>query len=397
VGAANLNTYTTRFPSWGRVFSLAVITTSRAAPTVRVVRVYVYPADTSGCGSYRLIWVSRVLAGQGHDVHLVLPSERTGPAVGLTCMQDQNGNVVSVDSPPDADVMVFQRITLGQLAQAVPMLRAKGIAVVVDMDDDLTCIHPSNVAWLVMHPRQGYRGHSWQYSEAACRAATMVTVSTPALLRPYAPHGRGRVLPNCVPARYLTVGHVDADTFGWAGSLHSHPGDLEMLGGSVRRLVAEGHRFEVVGGPDGVGDVLGLDADPPASGVVPIDQWPHAVARLGVGVAPLAASKFNDAKSALKILEYSACGVPWVASPSPEYTRLHRRHGVGMLAARPKDWYRALTGLLGDAGRRADLSRAGRSMAARMTIEGNAWRWMDVWEEALRVQRQAAVSAFTRL
>ena len=35
--------------------------------------VYVYPADTFGCGFYRLIAVSTFLRSQGHDIRLTLP------------------------------------------------------------------------------------------------------------------------------------------------------------------------------------------------------------------------------------------------------------------------------------------------------------------------------------
>lgn len=329
-------------------------------------------------------------------MHIIVPKNRTG-GVGLTGMQDQRGNLISVDVPPDADVMVFQRVTMGQLAQAIPLIRAKGIAVVVDMDDDLTCIDPRNIAWTAMHPRAGVgrAGHSWHHATQACRDATLVTVSTPALLKTYAPHGRGVVVDNCVPARYLDVPHTDSDVIGWAGSTHSHPGDLPTVGSSVARLVRDGHRWLTVGDGLGVRDALGLDRDPDATGVVPIDGWAEAVTRLGVGIAPLADTRFNRSKSFLKPLEMAAAGVPWVASPRAEYRRLHQL-GCGLLAEKPRDWHRQLTALATNEARRRELSEAGRAVAATLTIEANAYRWMSAWEDALRLQRHAAVSAFAR-
>jgi hypothetical protein len=351
------------------------------------VKIYVYPADKTGCGYYRMIWPARVLAAQGHTVEVVLPKGRSGN-VGLDGMVDENGRLVSVTVPPDADVMVFQRITMDQLSQAIPLIRELGVAVVVDMDDDLTCIDPRNIAWTAMHPKMGTAGHTWDNATRACIAATVVTVSTPALLRTYAPHGRGVVLENCVPASYLDVEHHNSAVVGWPGSVHSHPGDLPMLGSSISRLVGEGHRFAAVGEGIGVRDALGLGVEPAATGVVPIERWPQAVATLGVGVAPLKDTKFNAAKSWLKPLEMAACGVPWVASPRAEYQRLHKR-GCGLLADKPSRWYRLLRDLAADPGRRADMSAAGRAVAAELTIEGNAWRWLEVWEHAAAVERQA--------
>jgi glycosyltransferase involved in cell wall biosynthesis len=360
-----------------------------------VARINVYPADLTACGHYRMIWPALALQAQGHDVHIIVPKQRGG-SVGLDGFQDDAGNLISIE-PPDADVIVLQRITHRQIAQAVPMLRAQGVAVVVDMDDDLTCIHPANIAWTAMHPRRGVgnAAHSWHHATQACLDATFVTVSTPALLRTYAPHGRGQVLANCVPSRYLDVPHADSPVIGWGGSVHSHPDDLQAVGSSVARLVREGHQFSVVGEGIGVRQAIGLDADPPASGLVDLPQWPNALADLGIGIVPLSDTRFNRGKSWLKGLEYMAAGVPWVASPRAEYRRLHAL-GVGLLADKPRDWYRHLKALATDEQRRRDMSAAGRAVAADLTIESRAWMWAEAWERAYRTQRQAASSAFSR-
>jgi glycosyltransferase involved in cell wall biosynthesis len=353
------------------------------------VRVYVYPADLSGCGQYRLIFVSKALQAQGHDVHIVVPKGRS-TNVGLNGLQDQDGHLVDVTIPPDADVMVLQRPTLGQLAQAVPMIRAKGVAVVIDMDDDLSCVHPANPAWHMMHPTRGRPGHSWHNATQACMDATLVTTSTQALLKTYAPHGRGVVLENCVPASYLDVPRSDSDVIGWGGSVHSHPDDLQMVGMSIGRLVGDGRRFTVVGEGTGVASALGLAEDPPATGYREISDWPAALAGLGVGIAPLADTRFNGSKSRLKILEYSSLGIPWVGSPRAEYRRMHLTHGVGLLADKPRDWYRHLSTLTSSPTRRVEMSEHGREVAAEMTIEGNSWRWLAAWEMAYKAQRHAA-------
>src|SRR5687767_14713586 len=104
----------------------------------------VFPADVTGCGQYRLIMSARVLQEQGHDVVIKLPSEREGLG-GL--IDEATGRLLDVTVPDGADVIVLQRLTLNTMAQAVPMIRAKGVAVVVDMDDDLSTIHPKNPAY----------------------------------------------------------------------------------------------------------------------------------------------------------------------------------------------------------------------------------------------------------
>ena len=350
---------------------------------------YVYPADIYGCGAYRLIWPSLVLRAQGHTVHIVPPNANTG--IGGE-VDPSTGQLKEVFIPPDADVIVMQRVTLSQLAQAVPMIRARGVAVVVDMDDDLTKIDPSNIAFQSLHPKTGRtKMHNWANATTAALAATSVTVSTPALLPVYA-RGNGFVLPNRVPASFLQIEHADSDRLGWAGSTHSHPTDLQQVGPAVARLVREGFHYWGIGPIEGLRQALGFapdeDVQVDVSGSVPIDDWGAAVATLGVGMAPLSDTKFNAAKSWLKVLEMSAVGVPWVASPRAEYLAFSRRYGVGLMAERPKDWYRQLKRLLTDSALRAEQSAAGRAAAAANTIEEHAWRWAEIWEASYQRERR---------
>lgn len=354
------------------------------------MKIQVFPADSAGCGHFRLIWASRVLIDAGHDVEIRPPENR-----GLKLRIGGDDHVEEVLDVDGVDVIVFQRLTHQWMAEAVPLLRARGVAVVIDVDDDLSCVHPRNPAYSSMHPRYAGRvdpatrqvnRHSWAHLARACREATLVTVSTPALLERYARHGRGHVIYNHLPAHYYGVPHTDSPVLGWPAALASHPDDPAVLGGAVARLAGEGAQFRVVGDPVGVGVAFGLTADPPGRTGIGVDAWPAAVADLGVGLAPLADTKFNAAKSWLKPLELSALGVPWVASPRAEYARLHRM-GAGVLADTPRRWYRELRRLVADEALREERAQAGRAVADGLRLEPNAWRWMEAWERAHALQR----------
>ncbi|MCW6003849.1 glycosyltransferase [Micromonospora sp. CPCC 205371] len=353
-------------------------------------KIVVYPADETGCGRFRLIWPAQVLRAQGHDVTIVWPSKRSGIGGAL----DEHGTAVEAYAPPGTDVVVLQRLSYRPIATAVPLLRAQGIAVVVDMDDDLSCIHPSNPAHRMYDPPPGLGSlHSWRHAADACRDATLVTTASEALQQVYAAHGRGAVLSNCVPRRYLSIERQDSDVIGWGGTMRSHPDDLQTVGVAVARLMQDGHRFRVIGPRDGVKEALRLPAEPEATGSVPIESWPDALSTLGVGIAPLADTKFNISKSFLKIVEYSGLGVPWVASPRAEYKRFHTLGPAGMLADSPRQWVARLRELVTNDGLRREMSEAGRALAAQHTIEGNAWRWLDVWTRAAQMERNAYRSA----
>jgi hypothetical protein len=346
------------------------------------VKVVVYPADRFACGHFRMIWPGEMLAARGLDVEVINTRDRR---VRLHMDHD-----VVKDVEIDADVVVFQRLTHMWMRQAVPILRAKGVAVVIDVDDDLSSVHPSNPAWGAIKPGTD---HSWHNLADACRNATLVTVSAPALLPVYASHGRGHVLHNYLPAHYYGLPRTDSELIGWPASIHSHPNDPDAVGGAVARIVNEGARFRMFGDNTGAGRAFGLSADPDG-GAVEMQEWPRAVSTLGIGIAPLADTKFNRSKSWLKPLEMSACGVPWVASPRPEYVRLNRM-GAGVLAERPRVWYRELKRMRESAALRQEMSAAGREVAAGLQLVDHVWRWEEAWKRALdiqhNVQRSAAV------
>lgn len=360
------------------------------------LHVVVYPADRYGCGHFRAIWPAESLQRQGVDVTVVSNEQRHVEMI----IDDRDDTVVDVNVPPQANVVVLQRVTHKYLTQAVSIIRRKGVAVVIDVDDDLTSIHPDNPAWTMLHPKRSewYVGkphkHSWHNLGEACRAATLVVCTTPALARQYGANGNGVVIPNYVPNHYFDVERVDSDLLGWPASLQSHPNDPDAVGTAVARLVSSGTRFRVTSHASGVGRAFGLTGDdvvdtPDAS--IDLADWPREIAQLGVGIAPLADTRFNAAKSWLKPLELAAVGVPWVGSPRVEYRRLHQL-GCGLLADRPKDWYRTLRSLLTDDQRRAELSDAGRSVAAQLRLDDHAWRWAEVWQDALARERSVTRS-----
>lgn len=350
------------------------------------MKVYVYPADTAGCGYYRLIWPGLKLQRDGHDVKLVHPDQNQKVTGG----KNAAGELVQVTAPSDADVMVFQRVSSATIVDAIKILRKAGVAVVVDIDDDLHAIHGQHPAFHILNPNTGGRvaEYNWEHAKRACEAASFVTVSTPALLPRYAPHGRGAVIYNCVPEVYHRISQPKdvPHTIGWPASLHSHPDDPFVCGPAMGRVQRAGHRFKIIGTPRGTKEAFQLDSDPVAPGPIPIGRYPHEVSKLSVGIAPLADTRFNSGKSWLKPLELASLGVPVIASPRVEYRRLHAL-GVGLLADSPRVWYRHAVELMTNEARRVELAEAAKAAVRHLTIEANAWRWWEAWTRALEVER----------
>lgn len=349
------------------------------------MKVYVYPADVTGCGWFRILWPAQELIAQGHNVTIMWPTER-----GHFGAQIENDVVKRVNYPADADVIVVQRVSHRHLAAALGWIRNQGVAVVMDIDDDLSAIHPRNPAWQLMHPKSHGAeladDHSWNHTITAAKNSTLVTVTSPALARLYQGIHGSRIIHNYVPDHYMDIVHEDSPVMGWAGAVATHPDDLQEASTGVTRLMDEGHEFRMVGPGEGVREALGTSREIMATGALHLDDWPNAVNTLGVGIVPLADTRFNQAKSFLKGIEYSALGIPFVASPRAEYEYLFRQ-GLGVLADRPKAWYKALKKLMTEDAYRQDTGAAYREIASNLTYNRHAYRWWEIWEEALKHQR----------
>lgn len=345
-----------------------------------MIHVALFPADQYGCGHYRM----RLPAA--HSGCVVDEYDR----VELRTSEDLRRGVVRLHRVKvgGADVAVFQRPTDHRLIPTIEQLQKQGVACVVEIDDDLTAIDPTHASYQATQPSTSPNSN-WRHAVEAARIADLVTVTTPALARRFAPHGRVVVLPNCVPGALLTYVGEKRHDLGWTGLVKTHPRDLRVLGGAIAKLVREGHDFAVVGDQDGVCRALGIEDCWSSGWVDEIDHYYRLMAGFHVGIVPLADTPFNDAKSALKGVEFAALGVPFVASPSSAYVDLQAR-GAGMIADRPKRWNGYLRTLLRSGSMREELAEAGRETVRRgFTIEREGWRWAEAWETAVENRARA--------
>ena len=369
------------------------------APLVRV-----FNADLGGCGHYRLIWPAQAAAAAGGNVEI------GGPLHDVRRKRVDGGRVVDerVAVETDADVVVYQRLVSRDVVDTIPHLQAAGVAVVVDIDDDLDALPKGHPYRAATSPARPLRRHADGYVDdpdaknrlwlrEACRQADLVTVSTPALAKRYARHGRVAVLPNCVPNSYLaiTAPAHEGVRVGWTGSVATHVDDLKVCGGGIREaLRASGATMWVVGTGVGVRSQLRLVDEPHATNWVDLADYPAVYAGLDIALVPLQANDFNEAKSWLKGLEAAAVGVPFVASPTAPYRALVDQ-GAGCLATSPDEWARTVTLLALEPDLRADLAGRGREVAAGWTFDRHADRWLDAWLEALANRRRRKVPVVT--
>src|SRR3990167_899262 len=340
------------------------------------MNVVVCPSDQTGCGKYRMIWPAEALQAQGANVTVQKrPRILVNQAIKPAEIQD-----VLIQ---DADVIVFQRPASYQIAQMIPILHKKGIKVVIDMDDDLSTIHPINPSYSFYRPDINPH-RNWELAQKACDMADMVTVTTPALADKYGKHGRVAVIPNCIPDSYLKIESTKNNmvTVGWPGWVATHPEDLQVTHGAINEaLVKQNARFMVIGDKRAF-DKLGIKNRAPHifHEGVEMDVYPETVSQLDIGIVPLADTPFNHAKSLLKALEYAALGVAPVVSPTPDNMRMVNA-GAAYVASSPREWRDIVRSLIIDEGERTTLAKSARNFASIWTIEANAWRWWAVWNQ----------------
>lgn len=338
------------------------------------MRVVVCPSDRGGCGYYRLRWAAETLQAHGADIEVVqgLPArwERTS-----------FGNRLHSVTSLGADVVVWQRVFRPDLLAVMGALKANGVGIVLDLDDDFMALDSRHPVFAELHPTTGPK--SWAVLREAIQIADVVTVSTPALAAKYG-GSKARVVPNGVPRAYLGIERASErrspPVMGWTGRPDMHVGDLGELGTVPRDLCRAGlARFRAIGAAETL-EVLEIPAHRAEHqpGVALADlSYARVYADLDIAVVPLRQTAFNAGKSWLKMAEAAALGVPVVTSPTPENVRLHNS-GIGFLAKREREWERHLTHLLQSPDLRLAESARGRAVMAGMTIED--WVAPQVWD-----------------
>jgi glycosyltransferase involved in cell wall biosynthesis len=273
----------------------------------------------------------------------------------------------------------------------VKTLQAAGIAVVVDLDDDFSVVEADNINFKRLHPKWSPNSN-YQWLAKTASIADVVTAATPAIAARYGRPGHIVTLPNQVPEWYLDVTSETNETpvIGWTGTIETHPHDLEHAKGAIPKMLEDhGAEFRVIGTGQGVGPRLQIPGHLISStGWREIDgDYQQAIASLDLGIVPLALNQFNEGKSWLKGLEYSAMGVPFIASPTQQYLALAEL-GAGMTAARYSNWVGGAKLFLNQPYRDEAIER-GKNIASKNTIEANAWKWAEAWELALANRRKA--------
>lgn len=253
------------------------------------------------------------------------------------------------------------------------------VLTVYDMDDDLLCVDPENVAcYRLFHPLE-------PETRRNVEAADIVTVTTNTLADRYREiNPNVAVLPVCIPDDMpdWPIPHREGLTIGWGGSTHKRQDwaadDVAGKLATFARLVPEA-RFEMMGGDYTRGLLGDRCRFVPYSATV--DEFYRSL-NFDVGIAPLMTSKFNHGKCHTKLIEYGARGIPTVASAIAQNLEWIN-HGVnGFLVREPAEWVTYLLALA-DPDTRSAMATAAHASAREWVISKHIHTWEAVFEGKL--------------
>jgi glycosyltransferase involved in cell wall biosynthesis len=288
----------------------------------------------------------------------------------------------------EVDMVIMQRLMHETLADHINKARSIGQVVVNDLDDWYWGLDPANDAFASSHPKTNPKENRDHYKKVLA-SSNVVTVSTQYLadrIKSFV-HCPIVILENTVDiARFTPHAHTDSSipVVGWVGATSHRSSDLEIMKGIINPLLANNeikfqHSGHYATAPS-VASKLGLHDDQ----IVVLDavdakSYPSLLT-MDVGIAPLRDTPFNHAKSDIKLLEYSASGIPWVGSALSSYEGLRKNWGIGRTASKPSQWLKHLRDLK-DPVRRADEGEALREAVRSRDISLGAHRLNSLIED----------------
>lgn len=375
-----------------------------------------------GAGHYRIGLPASWLRDYGWDVEVGEIGALTG-AKGSRAITVIRADGSYVSPPPD--LIVMQRCMHGLATNAqgeevspavlIREARAIGQVIVNDLDDWFFGLDPRNQAsrttsrYDKLRTEEQRAAYNREHYAASIEASSAVTVSTPGLARLMQerfPKARIVVVRNAIDlARWTPRGTSDVEpVVGWVGATQWRSGDLQTTQAQAvgafcndERLTFHHSGFLSMSPAElraakrdtiaskywvgSAGEQLGVErwAVSPLATIVdyPALFWP-----IDVGIVPLNDVPFNHSKSAIKLMEYAASGIPAVAQALPEQRWACDEVGLGRHARSPKDWRRELVALL-DSGRRRDLAESARAAVKVLDIAQRGDAWREVYDRLL--------------
>jgi len=321
--------------------------------------------DGTGGAAYRAMLPMGALAARGHQARYIEWEQRDAPPPFEQLRQ--------------ADVVHMWRLFRAPARRLAAALKEAGVAVIFDNDDDMTRVPKGSPAYSEM---KAARGEVARELGEMLRLSTLVTTTCNELAGRLRRLGAGdvRVVENYVDPTFVREhrGGGEGVTVGWVAGAE-HRGDLRelRLRRTLEQLLEEHPHVSLV--------TVGVDAGVRSERYthhhyIPFAELPDAISQFDLAIAPIADVSFNRVRSNIKVKEYAASGVPWLASPIGPYKDLGEEQGGRLVT--DYGWGEALAELVTDDAARGALAARAAAWGRTQTVDANAEQWEAVFAEA---------------
>jgi glycosyltransferase involved in cell wall biosynthesis len=342
------------------------------------------PIQPNGCAWYRCYLPMQQLKKEKYETGMGIPgySQEHGFGILIPGQQAIHG----------WDIVVLKLIMIDRVASEMTEALAKGQKIVVDLDDHMEGLAKSNMAYTMTSPEKNPNNNREHYLRIIENATALIT-STPFLKDFYEKKHPGKPV-------YLVRNGIDLDrwkmrndhsghlpTYGWVGATPWRSNDLETLNPFFGEFIKNNHcRFHHSGSivnATPVSKLLGVDKsifthEP----MKPIFTYPEMFRKIDVGIVPLNDLEFNHAKSFIKGLEYTAAGIPFIATGLPEYQYL-ADNGVGRVANNANEWLQHAEELLNPKTRKEERERNRQIVLEKFSMQARSADWEEVFDKIL--------------
>jgi glycosyltransferase involved in cell wall biosynthesis len=284
------------------------------------------------------------------------------------------------------ELLHIHRACDGGVVELARAARSTGAAVVWDDDDDVTRVPRGTPGYAEAGGLKGRKRLAAR--DRLFQTVDLVTTPSAVLADVFRDGGAPevRVIENYAIDDFIG-GHAAGDgvRIGWvAGSEHRL--DLQRIPvvDALERLLDAHPDVHVTA----IGVELGLKSDRYVHvRHVPLPQLPQHISTFRVGIAPLAPDlAINRARSSIKLKEYAAVGVPWLASPIGPYAGLGEKQGGRLV---PDDrWFEELDALVRNDRARRKLAKRASKWGREQLLSRNAGAWESAFAVALARARE---------
>jgi len=306
-----------------------------------------------------------------------------------------------------ADLIVFQDIGSTQSLEAFNFALAQGKPVVVEVDDYLNGVSPHNPGYGAWNPSTLFIPRA----VIQMQKASAMTVSTPQLAREYFPHNKNiHVLPNFLDKdKWSNNQEKTMDgmiRIGWSGG-NAHLDDLQMISKVIEKVVRKYDgkvKFEMMGMvkqelKNTFGHLGEFSETCPHcnyQGEFKVwnpenqDNYPLVLASHGwdIALAPVIDTAFNNAKSDLKLKEYSTCGFAPIASRVTPYEEAQEQGCDVLLCKSFDEWYNNIIELIENEDKRRQMVKNNHKWMEKNWIDENVYLYAGVYEEIIEKHKK---------